>query len=71
MAKMPTLNTSRLRGKMAEKRVTQVELAEELGIDASSVSRKMTGKSDFTVTEALMIIRFLGGGKFDDYFFIN
>lgn len=71
MAKKPQIDTSKLRGKMAEQRVTQVELAKMLGIDASTLNKKMTGKSDFTVPEALTIIRVLGGGAFEDYFFIS
>lgn len=71
MAKTPRLNTSRLRGKMAEKGITQIELAKELGIVPSSLSRKMTGKTDFSLTEALTIVRVLGGGSVDDYFFIS
>lgn len=71
MAKKPKLDTSRLRGKMAEQRISQVEMARMLGIDASTLNKKMTGKSDFSVLEALTIIRILGGGSFDDYFFIS
>lgn len=71
MARQPKLNTSRLRGKMAEKNVSQTELAKELGIDPSTLSRKITGKTDFSLIEALTIIRVLGGGTIDDYFFIS
>ena len=71
MAKKPMVDTSKLRGKMAEKRISQVEMAKRLGIDASTFNRKMTGKGDFTITEAMTIIRILGGGAFEDYFFLS
>ena len=71
MAQKPQLDTSRLRGKMSEKRITQAEMAQKLGMDASTFYRKMTGKSDFSVLEAISIIRILGGGSLDDYFFIS
>ena len=71
MASKPKVDTSRLRGKMAEKGITQGEMAQKLGIDASTFNRKMTGKGDFSVLEALCIVRILGEGTLDDYFFIR
>lgn len=71
MAKKPRLSTDRLRGKMVEQHISHAEMARMLGIDPSTFSKKMTGKTDFTVVEALTIIRILGGGAFDEYFFIS
>ena len=71
MGRQPKLNTSRLRGKMAEKGISQAEMAKKLGMNAATFSRKMTGKADFYLTEALSIVRILGGGSVDDYFFIS
>ena len=43
-------NMDKLRGKMAEKRITQEELAEKIGIDPSTFSRKMkTDGTSFTI----------------------
>lgn len=71
MAKKPKLDTSKLRGKMAEQHISQAEMARMLGIDASTFNRKMNGKADFTIPEALTVIRILGGGSLDEYFFIS
>lgn len=45
-------NLDKLAGKMREKKVSQSSMAEFLGISATSVNNKMTGKVDFTVEEA-------------------
>lgn len=71
MAKKPKLDTSKLRGKMAEQHISQAEMARMLGIDPSTFNRKMNGKADFTIPEALTVIRILGGGSLDEYFFIS
>lgn len=49
-----------LRAEMARKRVTMTELAEHLHITISTLSLKMSGKSDFTLKEAIAIRSFLG-----------
>ena len=53
-------NMDKLRGKMAEKRITQEELAEKIGIDPSTFYRKMkTDGIDFTVGQMHKIVAVL------------
>ncbi|EHI98102.1 helix-turn-helix domain protein [Clostridium sp. DL-VIII] len=51
---------SKLKGLMAEKRITQQELAEILKITGSALNYKINGKSDFSVTEAKLVSSFFG-----------
>lgn len=51
---------SKLKGLMAEKRITQQELAEILKITGSALNYKINGKSDFSVTEAKLVSNFFG-----------
>lgn len=46
------MNYNVIRGKIAEKRTSQKKLAIEMGITPQSLSRKLTGKRQFTVEEA-------------------
>ena len=46
------MNTDAIRGKMAENRVSQRELAFKMGISLQSLNRKLLGKRGFTVEEA-------------------
>lgn len=48
-----------LRAEMVRKNITVEQLAEFLGIDISTLSRKLNGKSGFTFRETLMIKDFL------------
>ena len=54
------MNVNILRGKMAEKNMTQNQLASEIGICANSLSRKMLGKREFTLSEVVKICKTLG-----------
>uniref|UniRef100_A0AAU8GM14 Helix-turn-helix DNA binding protein n=1 Tax=Mycobacterium phage JustASigh TaxID=3158894 RepID=A0AAU8GM14_9CAUD len=45
---------------MARKRLTQVVLAERAGMATSTLSRRLTGESDFTVGELYRIADVLG-----------
>lgn len=45
------LDTNKLRGKIAEAGYTQGELAKKIGISQNTLTRKLTGKRDFTVGE--------------------
>lgn len=50
-------NMDKLRGKMAEKKITQEELAEKIGIDPSTFYRKMkTEGTSFTVGQMHKIV---------------
>lgn len=47
-----------LRGEMAKYRVTIAQLAEVVGISANSMSAKLNGKVDFTLTEVKTVLAF-------------
>ncbi|MDD4377188.1 MAG: helix-turn-helix transcriptional regulator [Eubacteriales bacterium] len=49
------MNSNLLRGKMAEKGVNQMQLAKKIGISGNSLSRKLLGKREFTLSEAVNI----------------
>ena len=58
----------KLRGLMAEKRIKQIDLADELNISISAMNNKMLGKTEFTLREIKEIARifnveFIIGGK--------
>lgn len=48
-----------LKAEMARLKITQKELAEFLDIDETTLSAKLSGKSDFTFGQCLAIKRFL------------
>lgn len=52
------MNLDKLRGALAEKRITQEMLAKKLNISLLSVNRKLNGKSPITVEEAKTITEF-------------
>ncbi len=60
----------RLKGIMAEKGCTQGKLAKDIGMNASTLSLKMSGKFDFTLTEAKKIAEILGKSV-DEIFFTS
>ena len=49
------MNLDKLRGALAEKRITQEMLAKRLNLSLLSVNRKLNGKSPITVEEAKII----------------
>jgi transcriptional regulator with XRE-family HTH domain len=53
-----TMNLDKLRGALAEQRITQEMLAKKLEISLLSVNRKLNGKSPITVEEAKIIADF-------------
>lgn len=53
------MNSNLLKGKMAEKGVNQTELARAIGISTNSMSRKLSGKREFQLSEAVAISKFL------------
>lgn len=53
------MNANLLKGKMAEKGVSQKELAQAIGISINSMSRKLSGKREFQLSEAVAISDFL------------
>ena len=52
------MNLDKLRGALAEKRITQEMLAKRLNLSLLSVNRKLNGKSPITVEEARIIADF-------------
>ena len=53
------MNVNRLKGKMAEKDITQASLAALIGISTNSLSRKMLGKREFRLSEVVDICKVL------------
>ncbi len=51
---------SKLKGLMAEKNMTQQELAQILQISISTLNFKINGRSDFSVKEAKKVSNFFG-----------
>lgn len=47
-----------LRGEMAKYGLTVADMAKELGVSHATMSNKLNGKTDFTLTEAKQIVRF-------------
>lgn len=58
-----------IKAKMAEKNMRQFELADELGMSANSLSRKLSGKREFTIAEATAMCEILGLSNPADIFF--
>ena len=54
------LDSSKLKGKMAEAGETQKTLASKIGMSTNSLSNKLKGKRDFTVIEVKKICDVLG-----------
>lgn len=53
------MNVNLLKGKMAEKQITQVILASKIGMSENSLSRKMSGKREFRLSEVVEICKVL------------
>lgn len=49
------MSFDKLKGKMAEQRVSQERLSKELGITAQSLNAKLNGRSQFTLAEVVKI----------------
>lgn len=63
------MNSNLLRGKMAEKQITQGALAAEIGISENSLSRKLLGKREFRLSEIISICKVLDIDNPKDIFF--
>lgn len=63
------MRASIIRGKIKEKELTQETLAEMLGMSANSLSRKLNGKREFTISEASAVSEILGIENPNDVFF--
>ncbi|MBR3960845.1 MAG: helix-turn-helix transcriptional regulator [Clostridia bacterium] len=54
------MNSNKLLGAMAEKGITQKELAKKLGISKNTVNSKINGKGHFDTEQAIKICEILG-----------
>ena len=61
----------KLRGKMAEVGITQSALANSMGLSRASLSLKMNGKREFTLTELKIIVKLLNIDDPYSYFFVS
>ena len=61
----------KLRGRMAETGITQNALAKSLGMSRSTLSLKMNGKREFTLTELQIIVKVLNIDDPRSYFFAS
>ena len=66
------INTQKIKAKMTEKKITQVQLAKLLGIDPSTLNRKINNKKgdNLTVKEVQKIMNILDINNPTEYFFI-
>lgn len=60
---------AKLRGRMAEKNVTQEKLAKELGISKATMNNRLNGKSEFGLKELQIIFQILDLEDIESYFF--
>ena len=60
---------SNLDAEMARYKITQAQLAKELGITATTLSLKLNGKSDLSLKECVKIKQILGTDVSVDYLF--
>jgi transcriptional regulator with XRE-family HTH domain len=63
------MNVNLIRGKMAEMGLTQARLAKLAGMSSNSLSRKLSGKRDFKLSEVNILCRILGIKDPAPYFF--
>lgn len=52
--------SARVRGKLAEKRARQADLAEAIGMSQPSLSRRLSGVRAFTIGEVHRVADYLG-----------
>ncbi len=52
-------NYNKLRGKIRERGLTLAELARQIGMSNTSISNKLSGKTDFSLSEIRDIVRVL------------
>jgi len=62
--------TNKLKGKIAENNLTQKEAAKIIGVAHNTFSRKMNGKTPFTLPEARKLADYFGM-TVDELFFYN
>lgn len=63
------MDYSKLKGRMAEKGVSQKELAGVIGVSVATLSSKFNNKTYFSIKEAKLIGDYLGIADYNPYFF--
>ncbi len=65
------INTQKIKGRMVELKVTQFDLAKEIGCQACTISQKINNKRAMSLDEADVISKLLniGAEDFGTYFF--
>lgn len=53
------MNSNKVRAKMKEAGMTQADVAKSIGMSENSLSRKLNGKRDFSISEVLRLIEVL------------
>lgn len=53
------IDYDKLRGALAEKRVTQAEIATVLGCSRQAISNKMTGKNSLSIRDVTAIVKLI------------
>lgn len=54
------MSFDKLKGKMAEKRISQDKMAQYIGITVQAFNAKINGRSQFTLEEVVKMTEFLG-----------
>ena len=62
---------AKLRGRLAERGLTQNEIATMLGVSLTSVNNKLTGKTEFSPKEMKILKMALDLETIDAYFFAD
>ena len=62
---------AKLRGRLAERGLTQKEIATMLGVSLTSVNNKLTGKTEFSPKEMKILKMTLDLETIDAYFFAD
>lgn len=67
------VNSNKLKGKMRELQITQLDVAKALSISPPTVSQKLNNIRDFNLEEAEKLSNMLHieTGEFGDYFFAH
>lgn len=65
------MDLNKLRGALAERRITQRDLAKQLGLSVKTINAKLNGRTPITVDEAYSIINIAKIQKPMEIFFGN
>ena len=69
---MSTINVNKIKARMVELGMTQKDVADKMGMAASSLNNKLQLKTEFTASEILKMSEVLRiSRKKDEYFFVK